>query len=531
MKKYLHSLLIFFVLSLTAVALCITSLAADKCGDSATYEADKETSTVTISGSGALGNRLSSGMGKYDRIIINEGITEVGGFENCKMTAVTLPDSVTVIRDSAFQDCKNLTTIYIPTNVTYIGSKAFSGCEKLTSIIFAPNSKLIEIGDEAFYEKDYHRGVPITSVVFPASLTTIGQKAFQNCKELSSVTFESGSKLKTVHAGAFRGCENLTSIAFPEGFKELGLYKSNGSSDGVFEACTKLSSVTVPSTLKLIDDKAFKDCTSLKTIELPTNLKEIGSFAFEGSAIQSIIIPASTETLQNSTFKNCKDLRSVTISGVMDMIEKSVFENCSSLQGFAIPASVVEIRESAFIGCTALKSITIPSSVTKIAKNAFHYCDNLTVKCEVGSYAEKYCGTSKINFTTYETAKPEKNNIIMTISSTEAYVFGNKATNDVAPLIINGSTMLPARFVAENLGATVGWDGGERKITLTKDKKTITLYVDKNTAYVNGVKYTLDCPPIILNDRTYTPVRFIAENLGATVGWFADARQAVLTVK
>ena len=97
-------------------------------------------------------------------------------------------------------------------------------------------------------------------------------------------------------------------------------------------------------------------------------------------------------------------------------------------------------------------------------------------------------------------------------------------TNDVAPKIVNDRTMLPARFIAENLGATVEWDGEKQLVTITgKNEKqedvTILITIGSDYAKVNGEDVKLDSPAFVENDRTYTPIRFISENLGATVEW------------
>ena len=119
--------------------------------------------------------------------------------------------------------------------------------------------------------------------------------------------------------------------------------------------------------------------------------------------------------------------------------------------------------------------------------------------------------------------------IVFTINEHEAVVFGEVRTNDVAPIIKNDRTMLPARFVAENLGAAVEWSEDERKVTVTKGGTVIVLYIDSDTAFINGEKRTLDSPAFIENDRTYTPLRFLAENLGAKVEWKEDTKQVILT--
>lgn len=109
-----------------------------------------------------------------------------------------------------------------------------------------------------------------------------------------------------------------------------------------------------------------------------------------------------------------------------------------------------------------------------------------------------------------------------------ASVFGELKENDVEPIIRNDRTMLPARFVAENLGASVAWYGDERMVTVISETVEIKLVIDSDVAIVNGVEEKLDSPAFIENDRTYTPVRFIAEKLGATVDWDGSTRMVTI---
>ena len=120
--------------------------------------------------------------------------------------------------------------------------------------------------------------------------------------------------------------------------------------------------------------------------------------------------------------------------------------------------------------------------------------------------------------------KESSNTIVLTIDEHDALVYGTTKTNDVAPKIVNDRTMLPARFIAENLGATVEWDGEKQLVTITgKNEKqedvTILITIGSDYAKVNGEDVKLDSPAFVENDRTYTPIRFISENLGATVEW------------
>ena len=120
--------------------------------------------------------------------------------------------------------------------------------------------------------------------------------------------------------------------------------------------------------------------------------------------------------------------------------------------------------------------------------------------------------------------KESSNTIVLTIDEHDALVYGTTKTNDVAPKVVNDRTMLPARFIAENLGATVEWDGEKQLVTITgktekQEDVIILITIGSDYAKVNGEDVKLDSPAFVENDRTYTPIRFISENLGATVEW------------
>lgn len=119
--------------------------------------------------------------------------------------------------------------------------------------------------------------------------------------------------------------------------------------------------------------------------------------------------------------------------------------------------------------------------------------------------------------------------IILTINSNIANIAGNNLVNDVSPILENSRTMLPARFVAENLGATVSWIDAEQKVVIKNDTTTIEIVIGSSTAYVNGEAKALDTPAFLRNSRTYTPVRFICESLGADVQWKEATQQVIIT--
>lgn len=101
---------------------------------------------------------------------------------------------------------------------------------------------------------------------------------------------------------------------------------------------------------------------------------------------------------------------------------------------------------------------------------------------------------------------------------------------DVPPVIVNDRTMVPMRAIFESLGATVAWDGENRRVeAIFGDGAHILLTIDSTTAYKNNEAFTLDAAPFIENGRTMVPVRFIGEASGALVGWLAESRTVKVT--
>ena len=98
-------------------------------------------------------------------------------------------------------------------------------------------------------------------------------------------------------------------------------------------------------------------------------------------------------------------------------------------------------------------------------------------------------------------------------------ISGKKISFDQNPLLYNSRTMVPMRKIFEELGATVTWDQNTQTATGKKGNRTVTVTIGSKTMYVNNTKYTLDTPPMVVSGRTLVPARAIAEGLGASVSW------------
>lgn len=117
-------------------------------------------------------------------------------------------------------------------------------------------------------------------------------------------------------------------------------------------------------------------------------------------------------------------------------------------------------------------------------------------------------------------------NTKMTVNGVEQELDPGHGT---APIIINGSTMLPIRAIVDVYGGTLEWDGTARKVIVKCNGQTLELWIDKAEAKVNGVSKSSSVAPMIMNGRTMLPLRFVSENLGLGVTW--DPTQQRVTIK
>jgi len=97
------------------------------------------------------------------------------------------------------------------------------------------------------------------------------------------------------------------------------------------------------------------------------------------------------------------------------------------------------------------------------------------------------------------------------------------------PIIVDDRSLLPARFVTDLLGGETEWEPDYRRVTLTINERVIILYIDSDIAFVDGEEIGLDVAAMIYDDRTFVPLRFVGENFGIDVDFCDDTRTIILT--
>ncbi len=110
----------------------------------------------------------------------------------------------------------------------------------------------------------------------------------------------------------------------------------------------------------------------------------------------------------------------------------------------------------------------------------------------------------------------------------QLFMNGKPLVGEVPPRIVNGNTLVPIRIIAESLGSEVSWEPKERKVTIEKGKTSIQLFIDKTKALVGSQAYELETAPMIAEGNTLLPVRFVSEQLGVDVKWDEITRSVFL---
>ena len=364
-----------------------------------------------------------------ESVIIPESVKSIGShaFSQCdSLTSVSIGINVTEIDVSAFEDCNSLETVVIPAAVNAIGESAFSRCDSLKSIFVSESNANYSSVDGVLFDKQqtaliqYPIGNIVPQYTVPATVTAIGNAAFYECENISTVNLPAG--LTSIGSEAFYYCNNLKGITLPESVTSIG--------DCAFSWCDKISQLMLPSGIKQIGEEVFSGCASLTAVEITSVEAPLGNYMFSDCALlEKVIMPSGMTEIGEGTFTNCYSLTEVKLpesvtaigdyafdgcSGIVSVefplllnsIGEYAFQNCSLLENIIIPDKATSIGEGAFYGCNEITQVTIPQGVTSIGAKAFGYyedngdikVDNFKITGEIESAAHKYAKDNAIAF-------------------------------------------------------------------------------------------------------------------------------------
>jgi len=350
-----------------------------------------------------------------EEIAIPHGVTTIEGetFCGCRaLSTVVIPKSVTAIDLYAFLDCNNLKTViycgakiqwdvisisryndplknatlqyhsYEDGQCSYCGEKdsdaavvvSSGSCGENVTWVLTDDGTLTISGSGAMQDYSYsdshwnRYASHIQAAVLESGVTSIGEYAFAECKNMTAVTIP--DSVTRMGSRAFSDCTSLQSVKIPEGVTVI-----EGS---LFCGCRGLTQVELPSNIIEIQSAAFMHCSKLESITLPDSVTTIGTDAFQNcQQLKSINIPDGITRIERSTFWSCLSLTEIVIPDSVTVIGQAAFQLCSALTDVKMPAGLQKVGSMAFCGCSSLKQMVLPESVTSIGYGAFSNCISL----------------------------------------------------------------------------------------------------------------------------------------------------------
>ncbi len=363
-------------------------------------------------------------------------------FQNCTdlttsagQNTLIIPDSVNIIGDSAFENCKSLkgisigagvknvcaaafrnsgiTSMYFPPSIELLGESVCENCHSLEKITYDPDWTIWLMPKAAFKGCEKLKTTNSdTKFVMPKHSELIDRQAFEGCKSITGFVLPepTGDNVLLINGSAFKECTSLTDINFNkktlfEGTKGViwvrvdyvdgigqivpiaksEIKVSYDSNPGICQGCTSLKSyrITNPN-VGTIPGSMFKDCSSLETFySFPKTTQNIRENAFENcdSLTGTLTIPDHIETIKKGAFKGCDGITSVAINDKLTQIDEEVFAGCTGLKNIdfgGTGSNLVTINKGAFQNCTSLEEVTIPEGITTIGESAFNGCKALS---------------------------------------------------------------------------------------------------------------------------------------------------------
>ena len=196
--------------------------------------------------------------------------------------------------------------------------------------------KVTAIGDMAFSNRS-----DVTSITFTKDITTIGAYAFENCTGFTG-PFTPPNNLNHIGDYAFAGCTGITEFIFQNKLQTVGT--------NVFYGCTSLQKSNCPDTMLVIPDYFFYGCSSLKEVEIGTDITEVGESAFYGcSSLEKIVLPNKITTVGSFCFGECTALADITYPSSLYIIGDKAFDSTKWFADAYAKASAAEADTDRYI--------------------------------------------------------------------------------------------------------------------------------------------------------------------------------------
>ena len=283
---------------------------------------------------------------------------------SANIPAIISGTQITAIAPRAFRNRSSLTSVTIPSSVTNIGEYAFYNCTNITSLRFN-GSGLKIIGANAF-----DNCVALINLTIPEGVETIEVQAFYDCDGLTNLTIPGG--ITTIKNGAFSSLDSLKELTIS------GEYDTRNwlSYNGVMDCVTFTGTFVHPAARYEYSDGSY-GYESLpgrraRKVVITDTVTEIGEMAFQDrDSIEELIIGSGVTKIGNLAFQNCYNLKHLTLGENVKTIGNSAFRYCSKLTQVILPQGIQSLGIDTFRGCNALESINLPDSLTSVGEGCF----------------------------------------------------------------------------------------------------------------------------------------------------------------
>jgi len=336
--------------------------------------------TITMIGESAF-----AGDENLKEIVIGPNVKAIGAgaFQYCtSLKKVTVAEGVESIGSFAFYSCSSLEEISLPSTVKRLEPYTFYGCEALETL----SLQHIQCIDD--YAMWYC--VSLEEVTLSPVLTEIGSWAFSQCQKLATINIDECDKLESIGDYAFSGCAMLTSFVIPEGTRKIGKL--------AFYGCSRLTDIKVSDTVEAVDFGAFNYTPWFQ--ECSEDYLIVGDGVLIKCAVHPLYLDLSGKGIKyiSSAFWNAE------LNGYA---AEYGYKYASELESVEIPEGVTAVGVSAFEGCFKLQTVTLPSTLERIEASAFYvYTDSYSSQTSIslancnklayiGNYAFYGCGGIK----------------------------------------------------------------------------------------------------------------------------------------
>ena len=334
--------------------------------------------------------------------VIEPGGTITGIYNDLLSYSIT-DDEVTITRcDTSASGSVTIPATIEGLPVTTIGEKAFDKCSSITSVTI-PDTVT------SLYNFAFRGCTNLISIEIPDSVTSIDNKVFYGCSSLVSINVEENNPNYSSVYGILFNKDKTILVRYPEGKTNIE-YSIPSTvltvNEAAFLGCKNLTNILFSKNVVVIGDSAFQACQNLINVVIGNGVTSIGNCAFSNCfELESVTISDSVTSIGYEAFYNCTNLSLVIIGDGVTRIGNAAFMYCESLTEIEIPDSVIDIEPSIFRSCTNLSSVIIGDGATSISDYCFDDCYNLSSVVvgksvtKIGYMAFDICSNlSSINF-------------------------------------------------------------------------------------------------------------------------------------